>query len=127
MPCRSRRSSTSVGRAAERRAERFLRRRGLELVQRNYRCRWGEIDLIMRQRDVLVFVEVRHRAGNARIPPLETVTAAKQRRLKAAAAVFLSHVSGPSTPRCRFDVVGTSPARSPLRRPQIIWREDAFR
>ena len=70
-----------LGRRAERRAERYLRGNGLRSVARNYRRRSGEIDLVMLHDEVLVFVEVRYRGRGARVSPLDSVDAAKRRRL----------------------------------------------
>ncbi len=93
----------AIGREAERRAERWLARRGLRCVSRNYHCRGGEIDLIMRDRDALVFVEVRQRASASHGGALASVGIAKQRRLIIAAQHYLqTHAwRGP----CRFDVL----------------------
>lgn len=92
------------GQAAEARAERLLGEHGLSLVLRNYRCRGGEIDLIMRDGAHLVFVEVRYRAGAAFGGALGSVGTHKQRRIVHAAQHYLLR-SGWRGP-CRFDVVG---------------------
>ncbi len=96
--------STDRGRAAERRAEAYLAARGLRPVQRNYRCRAGEIDLVMRDGPIWVFVEVRLRRHPGFGSALESVDASKQRRLLAAARHFLAH-HAPDAP-ARIDVVG---------------------
>jgi len=69
------------GAAAEALAARFLAARGLTIIARNYRCRGGDIDLIARDRDTLVFVEVRLRSGDAFGGARASITAAKRRRL----------------------------------------------
>ena len=91
------------GRAGEDAALAFLMKQGLELVERNFRCKGGEIDLIMLQRDSLVFVEVRKRADMRHGGAAASVTAAKQARLIIAAQVFLQRYRQP--PACRFDVL----------------------
>jgi putative endonuclease len=93
-----------VGDRGETRAVELLRGHGLRLVQRNFRCRSGEIDLVMRDAEVLVFVEVRYRADDRFGGALASIDQRKQRRLLGAAQYYLQHVgwSGP----CRFDVVG---------------------
>lgn len=111
-------ATTSVGGDKERLAGAFLERHGLRLVTRNYRCRRGEIDLVMREADTLVFVEVRFRASDRFGTPAESVDAHKQRRLAAAAAHFLQH--HPSTLPCRFDVLAVSG------NDRIDWIRDAF-
>jgi len=95
-----------IGRSGEARAERYLCERGMQLVARNYRCAMGEIDLVMRDGPTLVFVEVRCRARLDYGSPLETVSAAKQRKLTAAAQHFLVAQRVPSRQALRFDVVG---------------------
>jgi putative endonuclease len=96
-------AAQSIGAAAEQRAAEFLLRRGLKLVERNYRCRGGEIDLVMREGPVLVFVEVRARAASAFGGAAESITAAKQARLILAARHYLARhaIDAP----CRFDAL----------------------
>jgi putative endonuclease len=92
----------NAGAAAETLAAEFLEARGLAVVKRNYRCRGGEIDLIARDGTTLVFVEVRLRSstfGGARA----SITAAKRRRIKFAAGLFLSNLR--REPPCRFDAI----------------------
>jgi putative endonuclease len=98
------RKGEAAGKDAERRAEQWLRQSGLQLVERNYRCRGGEIDLIMQDGDQLVFVEVRFRRNDKFGGALVSVDARKRQRLAFAAAHYLQRHpwSGP----CRFDVVG---------------------
>ena len=59
----------------------YLQRRGLQLIARNYACRFGEIDLVMRHDDILAFIEVRGRASTAFLAPAQSIDARKQRRL----------------------------------------------
>lgn len=92
------------GRRAEREALAFLQARGLRLIESNYRCRVGEIDLVMAQRDTLVFVEVRMRVNRRFGGAAASVTPAKQRRLCAAARHYLLTRGDPGGP-VRFDVV----------------------
>jgi putative endonuclease len=91
------------GEAAEALAARFLAGRGLEIVARNYRTRLGEVDLVAREGEVLVFVEVRLRSWAAWGGAAASVDWRKQRRLVAAARHYLSRLR--AEPRCRFDVV----------------------
>lgn len=99
---------------------RYLLARGLRLVERNYRGRGGEIDLIMRERETLVFIEVRYRRSGRYGSAAETVTSGKQQRLLATAARYLQRhrLDLP----CRFDVVGISGAQLEA----IEWIRDAF-
>jgi putative endonuclease len=92
------------GAEAEQQALNYLHRQGLKLVERNYRCKAGELDLIMQDReDTTVFVEVRYRQSNDFGTALESITPAKQRKLLAAARHYLQN-RGDDLP-CRFDVV----------------------
>ncbi len=92
-----------AGDAAEDGALDYLRKQGLMLVERNFRCRGGEIDLILQDGNVLVFVEVRKRADRRYGGAAASVTGRKQGRLVIAAQTFLQRYRTP--PACRFDVV----------------------
>lgn len=97
----------------------LMRRAGLRILARNWRCRAGEIDLVAAEGDTLVFAEVRLRHGAAFGGAAESVTAGKRARLVAAARHYLA--GRPSSP-CRFDVLlldALSPAR-------VRWIRDAF-
>ena len=111
------------GRRAENCVARLYRRRGYDIVRQNYSCRRGEIDLIARRLDMLVFVEVRSESTGFFGQPAMTVGPAKQRRIIAAARSWLTFE--PDTQRhLRFDIVGVS--FRPLRRPSIEVFENAF-
>jgi putative endonuclease len=86
-------------------ARRYLVSRGLDLVESNYRCRFGEIDLIMRDADTLCFVEVRFRKSLDFGGASASITSAKQRRIVKAAQFFLSAQPRPVRHALRFDAV----------------------
>ncbi|MEX1829390.1 YraN family protein [Luteibacter sp. CQ10] len=86
-------------------ARSFLETRGLCFVQANFLCRHGEIDLVMRDDDTLVFVEVRYRRGAAFGGALASITATKRRRIVSAALVWLARRPRDALRPCRFDVV----------------------
>lgn len=114
------------GNRGERAAEDFLNRQGLRLVERNFRCRAGEIDLVMldpnpEDTEVLAFIEVRLRGPGARVDSLDSVDVHKQRRLITAARHFLARNPQWSEHACRFDVVGIDGTDSRLR-----WIAGAF-
>lgn len=92
-----------TGSAGEDAALAHLEQNGLTLLQRNFRCKGGEIDLVMKERATLVFVEVRKRADTRHGGAAASVTAHKQRRLILAAQIYLQRFKMP--PACRFDVV----------------------
>ncbi|HSA88286.1 MAG TPA: YraN family protein [Burkholderiales bacterium] len=96
----------------------LMRAAGLRLLERNWRCRLGEIDLVAEERGMLVFAEVRMRSRPGFGGAGESVTAAKRQRLLAAARLYLAH--RPQAP-CRFDVfLVDGPAAS------VQWIRDAF-
>lgn len=99
----ARTASQISGRQGEDDALAYLQHQGLSLVDRNFRCRRGEIDLIMQERDTLVFVEVRKRASGRHGDAAASITPHKQARLIAAAEFYLQRFRQP--PACRFDVV----------------------
>jgi putative endonuclease len=93
------------GRVAEDAALAFLLSHGLALVARNYRCRLGELDLVMRDGATLVFVEVRARTHTAWGTPEASVDRRKQARLCAAAGAYLASHPAEAARPMRFDVV----------------------
>jgi putative endonuclease len=97
-------SNTGLGSDGERAAAAFLRERGYHILERNFRCRGGEIDLIALDGSVLVFVEVKYRRTLARGTPIEAVTALKQARVRKAAQEYLTFC-GRIFGRIRFDVI----------------------
>ena len=115
-------SERSPGRWGEELARRYLERRGYELVERNYRTRFGEIDLILREGDTLVFVEVKLRRGTGFGDPLEAVTPAKQTTIRSLAEQYLSE-RDPTFDALRFDVIGILADRD---RPLVRHVRDAF-
>lgn len=93
---------STTGARAEEQAARHLAAHGLKVLERNYRCRSGEIDLICRDGDTLVFVEVRLRSHRGFGGAAASITPAKQRRITLAAQHYLA---GKPLPACRFDAV----------------------
>ena len=117
----TRQTSGSAGRQAENLAARFLEKKKLRIIARNYRCRGGEIDLVCRDGKVLVFVEVRLRQSTAFGGAAASVTAIKQRRIILAAQHFLM-TNALTNDDCRFDCIlmnGTSGN-------DVEWLRDAF-
>lgn len=96
---------------------------GLELLDRNFHCRLGEIDLILADGDTIVFVEVRYRGDGARGDGTASVGPAKQRKLARAAQLWLQARPQFSARPCRFDVIGCTGAPQ---RPQFDWVRNAF-
>lgn len=105
------RVSTEHGRAGEEEATRYLSAKGYEILTRNYRSKRGEVDIVARQGDTLVFVEVKMRSSSTTGSGRDYVHRSKQRRIALAAEQYLS-VSGWEGP-CRFDVIEIQGATMP--------------
>ena len=113
----------SRGRWAEEVAARYLTDRGLVCRDRNFRSRHGEIDLVMEDDEVLVFVEVRSRSRAGFLDPAESVDRAKRTRLVRTADTWLRSRRAVPVPACRFDVVAVTGEPDD---PGIRWVRDAF-
>ena len=120
-------STTQAGRRGEDLACRHLESQGLRLLQRNYRCRTGEIDLVMLDGGTLVLVEVRSRSTSEHGSAAATIGTRKQRRLiRAAQHLLLSRPDFRRLP-ARFDVVAIDPGPAGATEPVLTWIRDAFR
>ena len=95
-----------LGRNGEDLALAFLEQKGFKPVARNYRFRGGELDLVMRDGDILVFIEVRTKHAVNRGTPLETVDFKKRRQIERTARYFLAREKISDDVFCRFDVIG---------------------
>lgn len=113
----------AAGRHAETMALEFLQRQGLQLLARNYRCPQGELDLVMQDREMTVFVEVRARASAAYGSAADSVTALKRGRLTRAAQHYLQRANRGVWPPARFDVVTVEPG---AQESGCDWIRDAF-
>lgn len=115
------RDARARGAAIERLAASWLAERGLVPVASNQHAKGGELDLVMRDGEILVFVEVRHRTDPRHGHPLETITPLKQRRLVKAARFYLqrNRLSCP----CRFDVLAVTGQAPEL---EFEWVVNAF-
>ena len=111
-----------LGTHAEKLALKHLRKKGLKPHTENYRCRYGEIDLIMFDDDYLVFIEVRHRKSQDYGGALESVDRHKQAKLTRSAEHYLIHTKRTDSP-CRFDILCVN---GNLSRPDFDWIKNAF-
>lgn len=112
-----------LGQKGERLAEQLLRKSGLKTVARHFNTPVGELDLVMRDRDTLVFVEVKTRRDRKYADPEDAVTREKRRRMVRTAGWYIEHTGWGDRP-CRFDVVtAIVPSEGP---PQLEHFEDAF-
>ena len=110
----------TIGKEAERNAETWLTTQGLQLLQRNLRCRLGEIDLIMIDGSHLVFIEVRRRKSSLYGGAAASVDWRKQRKLLQTARFFLAANPKWANHPCRFDVIAFEGNNEPL------WYRNAF-
>jgi len=104
-------------------AESFLNQRGLKTLERNYQARCGEIDLIMRDGNTLVFTEVRYRENDRHGSGADSVTRTKQQRIIRAAQRFLQYHPHDSYRPCRFDVISIGNENG---RTLLNWIRNAF-
>lgn len=119
-------TTTEIGRRGEDVALAHLHAQGLDLVGRNYRCRGGEIDLVMREGAVLVLVEVRLRTRVDFGSAAASIGYRKQRRCVLAARHLLLTRPDLRALRARFDVVAIDPAPQPGAPPVVTWIRNAF-
>lgn len=115
------------GDQAEEAACHYLQSQGLQLVERNFLCKRGEIDLIMKQADTTIFVEVRYRQNSRYGSAAESVDWRKQAKLLATAEHYLQQYPKAAKGSCRFDVVAVSAQNQQHNTDWAIdWIEDAF-
>jgi putative endonuclease len=127
--------SKQLGKQAENIACHYLQAKGLTLITRNYTCRFGEIDLIMREKNTYIFLEVRYRNNHAFGHNLETVCLLKQKKIITSAEFYLFYNPLPDGTTCRFDVVSISCIKSSFLQKlcafkqhsnQVEWIKNAF-
>lgn len=112
-------NTRKIGTAQEQRVAAWMRQRGYDIVEHNFNCRFGEIDLIARKDGYLIFVEVKYRSNLAYGEPCEAVDYRKQKRISNAAAFYLKRYGYPPDQSCRFDVAQVS-------QNEIVLLENAF-
>lgn len=110
-----------IGAKAEKIAERYLLNQGLKRQTQNFHCRFGEIDLIMQEKNTLVFIEVRCRKENAQVSASESISLAKIKKIRKTAEHYL--LGFDIVPECRFDVVAITYCAKEYR---IDWIKNAF-
>ena len=112
-----------TGQQVEQFVAKYLQQQGLRWLQSNYTTKAGEIDLIMRDEQALVFVEVKYRQQSNWAQAAETVTQAKQRRIIMAAKQYMQHKKVYDRVSCRFDVVAVDDSSQQLK---VNWIKHAF-
>lgn len=121
---KERKANGVLGKRAELAARRFLRTQGLHIVSSNFRCRFGEIDIIAQDNRTIVFVEVRYRKlgnfGNG----ADSIDGSKRAKILRTAGFYLQRRGGGNQP-CRFDVIAMAPANDSVEF-SIDWIRNAF-
>lgn len=115
--------SKQLGAQTEELACHYLTQQGLRLITRNYRCKLGEIDLIMQDGEQLVFVEVRYRKQTAFGSSAESINYFKQQKLIKAASYYLQTHQLYNTQACRFDVIAVAKQTDSFK---LEWLKNAF-
>ena len=115
-------TTVDIGKTAEAAARQYLEAQGLKLVETNYRCRYGEIDIIMHDSNALVFIEVRYRSNPHYGTGAESIDFRKQQKLLASANHYLQKNRLATNQSCRFDVISLSGgARNTVDPASIQW------
>lgn len=112
-----------IGENSETLALEYLQSHGLTLIERNFSCKLGEIDLIMMDKHALVFIEVRSRTKADAFDPIESITYHKQRRLLQTGTYYLQSKGWLDAYPCRFDVIGITYLTG---QPEILWIKHAI-
>lgn len=117
-------TTKNIGQATETFAQQYLMQHGLDFVDKNVHCRQGEIDLVMKDQQTFVFVEVKFRKNNHFGGAIGAVSQTKQNKIKHCVAFFLhkAKLNEYNTP-CRFDVIALE---GDINQPQVTWLKNAF-
>jgi len=119
-------ASSKLGREGEKAAIKFLKKKGYRIIDKNFRTKAGEIDIIAEQEKVLVFVEVKTRSGSRLGHPVEALTSHKQKKITGIARGFLAKYNIQDR-ECRFDVVSILGDPESPKNLEIELIQDAFR
>lgn len=98
-------NNREIGTSYEQKAAEYLSKNGYNIIEKNFRCRIGEIDLIGRDGNYLSFIEVKYRSGIAKGYPAEAITPNKIRRITRTAQFYMLMHNIPQDTPCRFDAV----------------------
>lgn len=124
MPWTSRKTTRELGQQTEESAASYLANQGLHLQAKNFHSRQGEIDLIMREGNTCVFVEVKYRKSAKYGDSSEMVSYQKQQKIRQCAAFYLQQQGlNEYNTECRFDVVAL---QGDINHPKITWLKNAF-
>ena len=112
----------TTGKQGEKMAANYLKKNGYKIVEKNYHCKFGEIDIIALDGDILSFIEIKTRSTNEYVPPEFTVTKHKQSKIKRSAGHYLGR-HGIENRDCRFDIVAITMGKG---KKDVILYKDAF-
>jgi putative endonuclease len=112
----------TIGKEVESLVSIYLQQQGLKLLEANYRCNFGEIDLIMDDNDTLVFIEVRYRNNLSYGDGVVSINKSKQHKIKRTAIYYLQQHALYDKVICRFDIVAVAKKS----KEDLIWIKDAF-
>ncbi|REL25580.1 YraN family protein [Thalassotalea euphylliae] len=117
-------TTKSIGDQTETLAANYLKQQGLTCLARNFTSRYGEIDIIAKHGESIVFIEVKYRKQLDYGGAIATISKSKQQKLKLCASFYLqqAQLNEYNTP-CRFDVVAL---QGPIEQPNITWLKNAF-
>jgi len=113
----------NAGKIAEDIAAQYLSNKGLKLISRNFHCRFGEIDLIGLDKEILTFIEVRYRKSEQYLAVVETIDEHKCRKIIISSEYYLSKHKNYRSHQCRYDVIAIT---GELNKPVIEWIKNAF-
>ena len=116
----------AIGKKAEEIAQYYLQAQGLSFIEKNFNCRRGEIDLIFKDKEIFVFVEVRYRKNHQYGYAFETVTKQKQQKIITAARHYLHQHKLTESVSSRFDVIGIEDENENGKQQKIDWIKNAF-
>jgi putative endonuclease len=119
-------NTTQVGAWAEEIAWQHIQQQGWQLVERNFFCKGGELDIIARKGQVLAFIEVKYRKRHTMGGAIASLSLTKKRHLIHSAKVFLQRFPSLSNLDCRFDLIAISGYDGPHSQVQIQWLDNAF-
>ncbi|GHE81926.1 YraN family protein [Thalassotalea profundi] len=119
--------SNTHGQLAEQIAKEHIQEEGLIFIEQNFHSRWGEIDLIMKDNEVFVFIEVKYRKNTVFGGAISAISTKKQQKIIKTAAIYLQqHGLNEYNTAYRFDVVAIEGNINSIAKPQINWLKNAF-
>lgn len=117
-------ATTEIGKQSEQLASEYLIKNGLTIIEKNFHCRFGEIDIIAKDSQTIIFIEVKYRSDVNYGGAISAVSASKQEKIKKSARIYLQQQAlNEYNTACRFDVIAM---QGQLNSPEITWLTNAF-